>query len=125
MTAPSGQKALYPTRSGAGAHLGKTLYQRVRPPTVIWAVTPTGVEVGAAAAKALQCAFDVVVGSHVRMDEVGIVGAMAEDTEAVIDQKFRPRFGMMDAVEEAIDRSRRAIKQERLLFRGQRPLRKW
>ncbi len=114
---------LYPSRSGAGAALGRQLYHRVQAPVVVWAVAPSGVEIAAKAAEAMKCRFDVVVGSHVRLDGLGIVGALAEDADAVLDPEFKPRFGMMEAVEAAIDRSRRAIKQERLLFRGQRPLR--
>ncbi len=122
MNARAGQEPLYPTRSAAGAALGGLLYQRIRPPACVWAVAPSGVEIAAAAADALKCRFDVVVGSHVRIDDE-VVGALAEDADAVIDPAFSPKFSMLDAVEEAIDRSRRAIKQERLLFRGQRPLR--
>ena len=122
MTATAGQNALYPTRSGAGVTLGRQLYSRVRSPVVLWGITPSGVEIAAAAAEAMQCKFDVVVGSTLRVEGVGIVGAMAEDANAVFDPAFKPEFDGMEAVNEAIDRSRRVIKQERLLFRGQRPL---
>jgi len=47
---------------------------------------------------------------------------MAEDTEAVLDPVFAPKFSSLEMLEQAIGRSRRAIKQERLLFRGQRTL---
>ncbi len=86
-------------------------------------VTPTGVEIAANAAQALQCKFDVIVGAHIRFDKLGIIGALAEDGDAVIDQEFAPRFSMLEALDEAIDRARRAVKTERLLFRGQRPMR--
>jgi len=86
-------------------------------------VTPGGVEVAANAAKAMSCSFDVIVAANIRLDELGVVGAIAEDADAVLDPDFQPRFGIMDALEEAIDAARRAIKTERLLFRGQRPLR--
>ena len=86
-------------------------------------VTPTGVEIAANAAQALQCKFDVIVGAHIRFDKLGIIGALAEDGDAVIDQEFAPRFSMIEALDEAIDRARRAVKTERLLFRGQRPMR--
>lgn len=115
--------ALYPTRSGAGAQLGRTLYKRMTPPAVILGVTTSGVEIAANASKALGCPFDVIVTANVRLDPIGIVGAVAEDNDAVMDPDFEPRFGMMDALNEAIDKARRAIKTERLLFRGQRPLR--
>ena len=121
--APSGQEALYPSRAGAGSFLGRQLNQRYETPIVVLGVTPTGVEVGAAAAKAMTCGFDVIVGSHVRLEGVGVIGAVAEDGDAVLDPDFSPRFGMMDALEEAIEKARRGIKTERLLFRGQRPVR--
>jgi predicted phosphoribosyltransferase len=70
----------------------------------------------------MACEFDVVVASHVRMEGLGIIGAIAEDADAVTDSAFQPRFGMIEALEEAMDRARRAIKTERVLFRGQRTL---
>ena len=39
------------------------------------------------------------------------------------DPDFAPRFAMMEALEAAIDKSRHAIKTERMLFRGARALR--
>jgi predicted phosphoribosyltransferase len=113
---------LYPTRSGAGAFLGRQLGQRILKPVLLLGITPSGVEIAAAAAQAMGCDFDVVVASHVRMEGLGIIGAIAEDSPAVTDSEFQPRFGMMEALEEAMDRARRAIKTERILFRGQRPL---
>ena len=94
------------------------------PPTVVLGITPTGVEVAANAAKAMGCEFDVIVSAHVRFEGLGIIGAIAEDADAVLDKDFQPRFGMLDALNEAMEKTRRAIKTERLLFRGQRPLRK-
>ncbi|MCH7685010.1 MAG: hypothetical protein IIB35_15035, partial [Gemmatimonadetes bacterium] len=123
MTTPAGENALYASRSGAGFTLGRQLYQRVNQPVVVWAVTPTGVEIAAAAAEAMRCRFDVVVSAHVRLDDSQVVGAMAEDAEAVLDPVFAPKFSSLEMLEQAIGRSRRAIKQERLLFRGQRTLR--
>ncbi len=117
------QEPLYPSRATAGATLGRLLYQRCISPVVVLGVTPTGVEIAAKAAQAMSCKFDVVVGAHVRMEGLGIIGAVAEDGDAVLDQEFQPRFGLLDALNDAIDRARRAIKAERLLFRGQRPIR--
>jgi predicted phosphoribosyltransferase len=117
------QDALYPSRSGAGALLGQRVYRRTRPPTLVLGVTPTGVEVAANASKAMSAEFDVIVAAHVRLEGLGIIGALAEDGDAVLDSEFQPRFGMIDALNEAIDRARRAVKSERLLFRGPRPLR--
>ncbi len=114
---------LYPTRSGAGAALGGQLYRRTSLPALVLGVTPTGVEVAASAAKAMGCGFDVIVAAHVRVGDLGIIGAVAEDHGAVLDGDFQPRFGMVEHLDEAIDKARRAIKTERLLFRGQRPLR--
>ena len=124
MVTASPDAALYPSRSGAGAQLGNQLSRRTTPPTVIVGITPTGVGVAANAAKAMGCEFDVIVAAHVRMEGLGIIGAIAEDADAVLDKDFQPRFGMIDALNEAMDRARRAIMTERLLFRGQRPLRK-
>lgn len=114
---------LYPSRAAAGVIVGRQLYQRATPPIILLGVTPTGVEIAASAAKGMSCGFDVIVGAHVRMEGLGIIGALAEDGDAVIDAAFQPRFGMMDALNEAIDRARRAVKSERLLFRGQRQIR--
>ena len=113
---------LYPTRSGAGAFLGRQLSQRILRPALLLGITPSGVEIAAAAAQAMGCHFDVVVAAHVRMEGLGIIGAIAEDASAVTDSEFQPRFGMMEALDEAMDKARRAIKTERLLFRGQRAL---
>lgn len=124
MVTASADAALYPSRSGAGAHLGNQLTRRTTPPTVVLGITPTGVEVAANAAKAMGCEFDVIVSAHIRFDNLGIIGAIAEDADAVLDKDFQPRFGMIDALNEAMEKTRRAIKTERLLFRGQRPLRK-
>lgn len=85
-------------------------------------ITPTGVEIAANASQAMQCKFDVIVVAHIRIENTGIIGAVAEDGDAVIDQEFEPRFSMLEALDEAIDRARRAVKTERLLFRGQRQM---
>jgi predicted phosphoribosyltransferase len=114
---------LYPSRAGAGAELGVQLCRRASHPTIVVGVTPTGVEVAANAAKAMGCGFDVIVAASVRLGDLGVIGAIAEDADAVLDASFQPRFGMMDALNEAIEKARRAIKTERLLFRGQRSLR--
>ena len=124
MTAPADQRALYKTRSSAGFTLGRQLYQRVITPVVVWGVAPGGVEIAAAAAEAMKCRFDVVISGHVRIETDEIVGAMAEDAEAVLDQAFQPKFSSMAQLEAAFERTRRVIKHERLLFRGQRPIRK-
>ena len=119
-TSPATPEALYPTRMGAGSMLGRSLNSRFQPPVVLLGITPTGVEVAAAASKAMNCGFDVIVGAHIRMPELGIIGAVAEDGDAVLDPDFSPRFGMMEALEEAIEHARRTIKTERVLFRGMR-----
>lgn len=115
--------ALYPSRAAAGAMLGRLLYQRCPSPVALLGITPTGVEIAANAAQAMNCPFDVIVGAHVRLEGVGLVGAIAEDAAAVTDPDFSPRFDAIQALEEALDKARRAVKTERLLFRGQRPLR--
>ncbi|MEX0691898.1 MAG: hypothetical protein WD934_04870 [Gemmatimonadales bacterium] len=119
----SDPQPLYPTRSAAGATLGRLLTGRVRPPAVLLGITPTGVEIAAAAAQAMVCGFDVIVGAYVRLEGMGIIGAVAEDGDAVIDRQFEPRFNMLETLDAAIDAARRAVKTERLLFRGQRQMR--
>jgi predicted phosphoribosyltransferase len=99
------------------------LIKRCDPPLVLLGVTPTGVEIAASAAKGTSSTFDVIVGAHVRLDKHGIIGAIAEDADAVIDRQFLPKFDLLESLNEAIDRARRAVKSERLLFRGQRRLR--
>jgi predicted phosphoribosyltransferase len=123
MTAPGASEALYPSRAAAGAMLGRLVYQRLAPPIVLLGITPTGVEIAASAAKAISCAFDVIVGAHLRLESKGMVGAIAEDADAVTDPDFNPGFELMDQLNAAMDGARRAVKTERLLFRGQRPLR--
>lgn len=103
--------------------LGRLLYQRCPSPLVLLGITPTGVEIAANAAQALSCPFDVIVGAHIRVEGLGAVGAIAEDADAVTDPEFQPKFDALHQLEEAMDRARRAIKTERLLFRGQRPIR--
>jgi predicted phosphoribosyltransferase len=70
----------------------------------------------------MGCKFDVIVAAHVRMEEPGIVGAMAEDASAVLDQEYEPYFRDAMVLGEAIDDARQAVKTERLLFRGTRAL---
>lgn len=123
MTGTPPAEALYPSRAAAGALLGRQLYQRCQPPLVLLGITPTGVEVAAHAARALSCPFDVIVGAHLRVEGVGMVGAIAEDADAITDPDFHPGFELMETLEAAVEHARRAIKTERLLFRGQRPLR--
>lgn len=103
--------------------LGRQIYQRVTQPVMIVAVTPSGVEIAASASKGIGCAFDVIVAAHIRIENLGIIGAVAEDHDAVIDAEFQPRFNALEALDAAIDRARRAVKTERLLFRGPRPMR--
>lgn len=123
MTNASTPQALYPSRAAAGTMLGRQLYHRVTPPVLLLGITPTGVEIAAAAAQGISAAFDVIVGAHIRLDGHGIIGAIAEDGDAVIDRGFEPGFSLLDTLNEAIDRARRAVKSERLLFRGQRQIR--
>jgi predicted phosphoribosyltransferase len=103
--------------------LGQRTYRRVRPPTLVLGVTPTGVEIAANASKAMSAEFDVIVAGHIRLEGLGVIGALAEDGEAVLDSEFQPRFGVIEALDEAIERARRVVKSERLLFRGPRTMR--
>lgn len=116
-------EALYPSRAAAGALLGRLIQQRCLPPIILLGITPTGVEMAAHASRALGCSFDVIVGAHVRVQGQGVVGAVAEDTDAITDPDYNPTFEAMDALNEAMEQARHSIKTERLLFRGHRPLR--
>ena len=57
------------------------------------------------------------------MQDRGVIGAVAEDADSVFDPEFQPTFSMIDAMHEAIRGTRQAIQTERLLYRGQRPMR--
>jgi predicted phosphoribosyltransferase len=103
--------------------LGRQLNQRIAKPCIVLGITPTGVEIAANVAQAMVCGFDVIVAGHVRVEGHDIIGALAEDADAVMDPSFQPKFSQIDALNDGIDRARRAVKTERLLFRGQRPLR--
>ncbi len=114
---------LFSSRSAAGAEIGRRLNHRVTLPAVVIGLTPRGVEIAFHAAKVSGSAFDVIVTSFVRLSGLGIIGAVAEDADAELDPAFQPRFGLMTALSEAIERARRAVKTERLLYRGHRPIR--
>lgn len=114
---------LFSSRSAAGAELGRRLCHRVTLPAVVLGLTPRGVEIAFHAAKVSGCAFDVIVSSFVRLSGLGIIGAVAEDADAELDPAFQPRFGLMTILAEAIEKARRAVKTERLLYRGHRPIR--
>lgn len=116
-------EALFASRAAAGAALGRQLYMRATPPVLVLGITASGVEIASHAARAIAATFDVIVAAYVRLDRLGVVGAVAEDADAALDPQFQPRFGVMEALSEAIDRARRAIKTERLLYRGHRPIR--
>lgn len=123
MTSSPPPAPLFQSRSHAGAELGRWLYRRVTRPAVMVGVTPRGVEIAFHAAKVLGSEFDVIVSSFVRLTGLGIIGAVAEDADAELDPAFQPRFGLMGALTEAIEKARRAVKTERLLYRGHRPIR--
>jgi predicted phosphoribosyltransferase len=123
MTAAPMPPALYPSRAAAGTELGRLLFRRVTQPAVMVGVTPRGVEIAFHAARVLGSEFDVIVTSFVRVAGLGIIGAVAEDADAELDPAFQPRFGLMATLTEAIEKARRAVKTERLLYRGHRPIR--
>jgi hypothetical protein len=49
----------------------------------------------------MSCPFDVIVGAHVRLEGVGLVGAVSEDADAVTDPDFTPRFEALGALDAA------------------------
>lgn len=123
MTTNPAHAPLYQSRAAAGADLARLLAGRLTLPAVMIGVTPRGVEIAYNASTTLGSPFDVIVTSFVRVTGLGIIGAVAEDADAELDPTFQPRFGLMTALTEAIEKARRAVKTERLLYRGHRPIR--
>jgi putative phosphoribosyl transferase len=115
--------SLYPTKSGAGALLGQQLAARGFQSAVLLGITPEGVEVAAAAAKAMGAPFDVMVAAFIRLgSNLAPIGAMAEDAPAEMDPDFQPGMNLFEKLQSAIDESRARVKQDLILFRTQRPV---
>ena len=117
--------SLYPTRSAAGALLGQQLAARGYVACVLLGITPEGVEIAANAAKAMGGQFDVLVASFIKLgSNLAPVGALAEAAPAEFDPDFQPGGNLLDTLEAAIDESRARVKQDLVLYRTHRPIKK-
>src|SRR4029077_4330641 len=115
MTAPAQprRESLYPTRSSAGAQLGRDLAARGFLECVLLGITPEGVEIAANAAKAMGGQFDVLVASFIRLgSNLAPIGAIAESVPSEMDPDFQPGGGMLDKLTAAIDDSRARVSQD-------------
>jgi len=121
VTAP--RPSLYPTRSSAGALLGKQLADRGHSGALLLGITPEGVEIAAHAAKAMGATFDVLVASFIKLGaNLAPIGAMAESAPAEMDPDFLPGMNLLEKLQAAIDESRSQVKQDLVLYRTQRPV---
>jgi putative phosphoribosyl transferase len=121
------RNSLYPTRSAAGAHLGQLLAAQGYVSCLLLGVTPEGVEIAANAAKAMGGTFDVIVASFIRLGtNLAPVGALAENaTAAEMDPDFQPGSNLIDKLSSAIDESRARVRRDLVLYRTQRPIKKF
>lgn len=117
--------SLYPTRSSAGALLGQQIASRGYQSSILLGITPEGVEIAAHAAKAVGAQFDVIVASFIRLGaKLAPIGAMAESAPAEMDPDFQPGMNLLEKLQAAIDESRARVKQDLVLYRTQRPVKK-
>lgn len=125
MTAGSSRPSLYPTKSSAGATLGQQLAARGYQSCVLLGITPEGVEIAANAARAMGAQFDVIVASFIKLgSNLAPVGAMAESAPAEMDPDFQPGMNILEKLQSAIEESRARVKQDLILYRTQRPVKK-
>src|SRR5262245_22472407 len=119
------RSSLYPTRSAAGALLGQQLAGRGYQTAVLLGITPEGVEIASYAAKAMGAQFDVVIASFIKLgSNLAPVGAMAESVPAEMDPDFQPGMNLLEKLQAAIDESRARVKQDLVLYRTQRPVKR-
>jgi predicted phosphoribosyltransferase len=117
--------SLYPTRSSAGAILGQQLAARGYQSCILLGITPEGVEIAAHAAKAMGAQFDVLVASFIKLGaNLAPIGAMAESAPAEMDPDFQPGMNLLEKLQAAIDESRARVKQDLVLYRTQRPMKR-
>jgi len=88
-------------------------------------ITPEGVEIAAHAAKAMGAQFDVIVASFIKLGaNLAPIGAMAESAPAEMDPDFQPGMNLLEKLQAAIDESRARVRQDLVLYRTQRPVKK-
>lgn len=123
----SPRPSLYPTRSAAGASLGALLASQGYVSCLLLGVTPEGVEIAANAAKAMGATFDVIVSAFIRLGtNLAPVGALAEtSTSTEMDPDFLPGVNLVDKLGSAIEESRARVRRDLVLYRTQRPIKKF
>jgi putative phosphoribosyl transferase len=121
---PAPRTSLYPTRSAAGADLGKVLAAQGYVHCLLLGITPEGVEIAANAAKAMGASFDVLVASFIRLgDNLAPVGALAENaSSAEMDPDFQPGISLVEKLSSAIEESRARVRRDLVLYRSNRPI---
>lgn len=124
---PGPRTSLYPTRSAAGAALGQLLAAQGYVTSLLLGVTPEGVEIAANAAKAMGGSFDVLVASFIRLGaNLAPIGALAEFAgRAEMDPDFQPGMNLVEKLESAIEESRARVRRDLVLYRTQRPIKKF
>jgi predicted phosphoribosyltransferase len=90
-------------------------------------VTPEGVEIAANAAKAMGASFDVLVAAFIRLGaNLAPIGALAESAGgAEMDPDFQPGMNLVEKLESAIEESRARVRRDLVLYRTQRPIKKF
>src|SRR5207249_7599636 len=69
--------------------------------------------------------FDVIVASFIKLGaNLAPIGAMAETAPAEMDPDFQPGMNLLEKLQAAIDESRARVKQDLVLYRTQRPVKK-
>ena len=117
--------SLYPTRSAAGALLGQLLAARAYLGCLLLGITPEGVEIAAHASKAMGAQFDVLVAAFIKLgSNLAPIGAIAESAPSEMDPDFLPSGALLDKLASAIDESRARVKQDLILYRTERPVKK-
>jgi putative phosphoribosyl transferase len=122
---PPPRQSLYPTRVAAGAQLGQLLAARGYLGCLLLGITPDGVEIAAHAAKAMAAPFDVLVAAFIRLEaQRPPIGAVAEDASSELDPEFQPGGALLDRLAAAIEESRARVRQDLVLYRTARPVKR-
>src|SRR5581483_8204451 len=88
-------------------------------------ITPEGVEIAAHAAKAVAAPFDVLVAAFIRLEAQRLpIGAIAEDAPSELDPEFQPGGALLDRLTAAIEESRARVRQDLVLYRTARPVKR-
>ncbi len=120
------RNSLYPTRSAAGAALGQLLVAQGYVSCLLLGVTPEGVEIAANASRAMGASFDVIIASYIRLgSNLAPIGAMAESAPAEMDPDFLPGMNLVEKLQSAIEESRARVRQDLVLYRTQRPIKRF